>query len=136
MTGNGPQRWFAVGDQKAEAMYAASCGNSGYAVSLVVLGTPPPGTPEGFVAADLGAVASPIKSGYVFTLAAGAGAAAGVNDCNGTATQTAFYATAIPQQFGSTGGRSFATNGSNTTWQVSAAAAPTEPFTAPAMPIQ
>ena len=64
------------------------------------------------------------------------GAGTGPNDCNGTATQTAYYATAVPQTFGSTGGRSFATNGSNTTWQVYAAAAPTEPFTAPATPVQ
>ena len=136
MTGN---ETSAIGSlsaiQKAEAMYAASCGNGGYAVSLVVLGTPPPGSPEGFVAADLGASTSPIKSGYVFTLAPGVGAAAGPNDCNGTATQTAYYATAVPQQFGTTGGNSYATNASNTTWKLSAATAPTEPFTSPATPI-
>ena len=122
--------------KKAEVMYAASCGNGGFATSLVVLGTPSPGTTEGFVGADLGAVVAPIKSSYVVTLTAGAGAAAAANDCNGTATQTAFYATAVPLTFGSSGGRSFATNGSNTTWQVNAAAAPTEPFGAPATPIQ
>ena len=35
------------------------------------------------------------KSGYNVTLMAGAGAAAGPNDCNGVATQTTFYATAV-----------------------------------------
>ena len=94
---------------KAEVMYAAACGNGGFAVSFIVLGTPTPGTTEGFVGPDLGSVAAPSKSGFVFSLAPGVGAAAGPNDCNGTATQTAYYATAIPQTFGSTGARSFAT---------------------------
>lgn len=121
---------------KAEVMYSAACGNGGFAVSFVVLGTPPPGTTDGFLGADLGAVASPTKSGYTFTLGPGVGAAAGPNDCNGTATQTAYYATALPSTFGSTGTRSFATNANNTTWQVNAPTAPTEPFGAPASPIQ
>jgi hypothetical protein len=100
----------------------------------VVLGTPAPGTTE----ASSRRTSAPWRrqeSGY-FTLGNGAGAGAGPNDCNGTATTTAFYATAIPQTFGTTGGRSFATNAGNTIWQVSAAAAPTEPFGAPATPIQ
>ena len=120
----------------SQVAYSASCGQGGYATSLVVLGTPAPGTTEGFISADLGTVAAPQKSGYNFTLGNGAGAGAGPNDCNGTPTTTAFYATAIPQTFGTTGGRSFATNAGNTIWQVSAAAAPTEPFGAPATPIQ
>jgi hypothetical protein len=116
--------------------YSTSCGSNGYATSFVVLGTPAPGTTEGFISADLGMVAAPQKSGYNYTLGPGAGAGAGPNDCNGSATQTAYYATAVPQTFGTTGGRSFATNASNTVWQVNAAAAPTEPFGAPAVPIQ
>ncbi len=121
---------------KAEMLYATSCGNGGFAASIAVLGTPPPGTTEAFLSADLTQSASPVKSGYVFTLTAGAGAAAGPNDCNGTATQTAYYANAVPQTFGSTGARSFATNQGQTVWQVNAPAAPPEPFTAPAVPIQ
>lgn len=120
----------------SEVAYSASCGNNGYAVAFTVLGTAPPGTTVAFISPDLGAVAAPQKSGYNFSLAAGAGAAVGPNDCNGTATQTAYYATAIPQTFGTTGGKSYATNASNTVWQVNAAAAPTEPFGAPATPIQ
>lgn len=122
----------------SQVAYSSSCGNNGYAPTLIVLGTPPPpGAPTpGFISADLGTVASPQKSGYTFTMAAGAGSAAGPNDCNGTATVTAYYATSIPQTFGTTGGRSFATNANNTVWQVNAAAAPTEPFGAPAVPIQ
>src|SRR5947208_571130 len=120
----------------SQVAYSASCGQNGYATSFVVLGTPAPGTTEGFISADLGRVAAPQKSGYNFTLGNGAGAGAGPNDCNGTATTTAYYATAIPQTFGTTGARSFATNAGNTIWQVNAAAAPTEPFGAPAKPIQ
>jgi prepilin-type N-terminal cleavage/methylation domain-containing protein len=119
----------------AEIQYSSSCGNQGFAVSFPVLATPPPGTTEPFISADL-AMAAPQKAGYNFALAPGAGAAAGLNDCNGTATQTAFYATAVPMTFGSTGGYSYATNAANTIWQVGAGAAPAEPFGAPATPIQ
>ena len=120
----------------SQVAYSASCGQNGYATSFVVLGTPAPGTTEGFISADLGTVAAPQKSGYNFTMGNGAGAAPGPNDCNGTASTTAYYATAIPQTFGTTGGRAFATNAGNTVWQVNAAAAPTEPFGAPSTPIQ
>ncbi len=118
----------------AQVSYSSGCGNQGFAASFPVLATPPPGTTEPFISADL-AADTPIKAGYTFTLAPGAGAAVGQNDCNGTATQTNYYATAVPQTFGSTGGKSYATNASNTIWQVPAAAAPTEPFGPPAAPI-
>ena len=121
---------------KAELLYASTCGNGGFATSIAVLGTPSPGTTEPFLPADLTQSATPMKSGYLFTLAPTAGAGTGPNDCNGTATQTGYYATAVPQSFGSTGARSFATNQGQTVWQVNAAAAPTEPFGAPATPIQ
>ena len=119
----------------AEIQYSSSCGNQGFAVTFPVLGTPPPGSTEAFISADL-AVPAPVKAGYTFALAPGAGAAAGLNDCNGTATQTSYYATAVPQTFGTSGGYSYATNTSNTIWQVGAGAAPREPFAAPATPIQ
>jgi type IV pilus assembly protein PilA len=121
---------------KAQMLYATSCGNGGFATSIAVLGTPPPGTTEPFLSADLTQAATPLKSGYLFTIGPGAGAAPGPNDCNGTATQTAYYATGVPQTFGTTGARSFATTAGQTIWQVNAATAPTEPFGAPAVPIQ
>ncbi len=121
---------------KAEILYATACGNGGFAVSIPVLGTPAPGTTEAFLPADLTQTAAPQKSGYNFTLGPGAGAGTGPNDCNGTPTQTSYYATAVPQTFGTTGARSFSTNAGQTIWQVPAAAAPTEPFGAPAAPIQ
>ena len=84
----------------SQVAYSASCGNNGYATSFVVLGTAAPGTTVGFISPDLGTVAQPQKSGYDFDMPAAAGAAAGPNDCNGSATQTAYYATAVPQTFG------------------------------------
>jgi type II secretory pathway pseudopilin PulG len=120
----------------AQVSYSTTCGNGGYAPSLPVLYAPPGGAGEGYISADLGLSPTPQKSGYNFTLGPGNGAGAGPTDCNGTATTTAWYGSAVPQTFGTTGTRSFAINTSNTIWQVTAAVAPTEPFGAPAQPIQ
>jgi prepilin-type N-terminal cleavage/methylation domain-containing protein len=116
----------------AEVGYSLSCGNGGYAVAFATLGTPSPGTTEGFLSADLTGAPNPIKAGYIFSIGPGAGATASNNDCNGTATQSTFYATAVPQTFGQTGSRSFALNASGTIWQTYVATPPTEPFGAPA----
>jgi prepilin-type N-terminal cleavage/methylation domain-containing protein len=120
----------------SQVSYAASCGNGAYAATFLVLGTPAAGSTDGFISPDLGMSATPQKSGYTFTLGPGAGSAAGPNDCNGTATISAYYATGVPLTFGTTGTRAFAVNQGNTVWWVGAAAAPTEPFGAPAAPIQ
>ena len=120
----------------SQVAYTASCGNGGYAATFVVLGTPPAPGGQGFISADLGTSATPQKSGYNFALIAGAGSAAGPNDCNGTATITAFYATGVPMTNGTTGTRSFAVNAGNTIWQLTGGTAPAEPFGAPATPIQ
>jgi len=122
----------------SQVAYSASWGNGGYASSYAVLGTPPTGTNEAFISADLGHAAPVLKSGYTFTLGAGAGSAAGPNDGAGTATITAWLATAIPQTAGTTGTRGFAVNAGNTIWQDTTGAAPGEPFTASATvnPIQ
>ena len=124
----------------SQVAYSASCGNGAYAATYVVLGTPPggPGTGEGFISMDLGSVVAPQKSGYNFNLVAGAGSGAGPLDCRGTATITAYYASAVPMTVNTTGTRSFAVNAGNTIWQNTANAAITEPFTASATvtPIQ
>jgi prepilin-type N-terminal cleavage/methylation domain-containing protein len=120
----------------SQVAYSASCGSGGYASSFTVLGTAPVAGSQGFISADLGSVAAPLKSGYSFTLGAGAGSAAGPADCNATATITAFYSKGTPQTYGTTGSRSFAVNAGNTIWQLSSASAPTEPFAAPSKPIQ
>ena len=129
----------AIGSLRAlvsgEIAYSSACGNNGYAIAFTTLGVPPPGGSQAFLSPDM-AVAAPQKSGFSYTLAAGAGAAAGTNDCNGTATQTAYYGTAVPTTFGTTGNRSFAVNTAGTIWQNTTNAAPTEPFAAPATPIQ
>ena len=129
----------AIGSLRAlvsgEIAYSSACGNNGYAIAFTTLGVPPPGGSQAFLSPDM-AVAAPQKSGFTYTLAAGAGAAAGANDCNGTATQTAYYSTAIPTTFGTTGNRSFAVNTAGTIWQNTTNAAPAEPFAAPATPIQ
>ena len=120
----------------SQVAYSSACGNGAYAATYVVLGTPPGAGSEGFISKDLGAVAAPQKSGYNFAMAAGAGSAAGPNDCNGTATISTYYATAVPQSLNTSGTRAFAVNAGNTIWQLAGAAAPTEPFGAPATPIQ
>ena len=120
----------------SQVAYSAACGNGAYAATYVVLGTAPGLVGEGFISQDLGAVVAPQKSGFNFALGVGMGSAPGPNDCNGTATITAYYATAVPQALGTTGTRSFAVNAGNTIWQLTGGAAPTEPFGAPATPIQ
>ena len=130
----------AIGSLRAvvsgEIAYSSACGNNGYAIAFATLGVPPPGGTQPFLSPDMTTAVSPQKSGFAYTLAAGAGAAAGTNDCNGTATQTAWYSTSVPTTYGTTGNRSFATNTAGTIWQVNAAAAPAEPFAAPSVPIQ
>jgi len=120
----------------AEVAYSSACGLNGYATSFLVLGVAPPGSADGFLSPDLTSAAVPSKSGFSFTLAPSAAAAAGLPDCNGVPTQSGYYATGTPLSFGSTGNRSFATSTEATIWQVRAAAAPAEPFGAPATPIQ
>lgn len=138
MTGN---ETSAIGSLKAttsgQVAYSASCGNNSYASSFTVLGTAPAGTTQAFISPDLGSAAAPVKSGYDFALVGAAGSVAGPNDCNGTATVTAYYATAIPQTFGTTGSRSFATDAGNTIFFTNTAVAPTDPVaTSGASPIQ
>ena len=120
----------------SQVAYSAACGSGAYAATFVVLGTAPNPGGEGFISADLGGSATPQKSGYNFTLVAGAGSTAGPNDCNGTATITNYYASARPMSLNTSGTRSFAVNTGNTIWQLAGATAPTEPFGAPATPIQ
>jgi prepilin-type N-terminal cleavage/methylation domain-containing protein len=107
--------------------------NRGYSTTLVALGTPCIAGTAPFISPDLGTTDPATKSGYVFTLAAGLGGAAGPNDCNGTATNTTFYVTAWPQTLGTTGNRSFASNVGSALWQdidPAPNSAPGEPFTA------
>src|SRR4026208_2055115 len=42
----------------SQVAYSASCGNGGYASGFDILGTPPTGTTEAFISADLGSTAT------------------------------------------------------------------------------
>ena len=106
--------------------------NRGYATTLVALGIPCVANTAPFISPDLGLVNPSIKSGYIFTLANGAGGLAGPAACNGSGvTSSAFYVSAWPQTLGSTGNRAFASNVGSSIWQDNAPAAssaPPEPF--------
>lgn len=137
MTGNEAGAMASLKTVNAsEVSYAATCGKNAFAVDFTVLGTPPPGATTAYISADFGMTSTPQHNGYLYTLGPGIGATMGPIDCNGTPTHTAYYATAIPMAFGTTGSTSFATNAANTVWQVSAAAAPAEPFGPPATPVR
>jgi type IV pilus assembly protein PilA len=121
----------AIGSMRAinsgMATYSASAARGGYATTLAILGLPCPNSVQGFVSPDLGAAVGGVKSGYTVAVAAGTGAAAGPTDCNGTASQTTYYASAIPVTLGSTGQRSFATNQAATIYAVTGNVAPADP---------
>jgi len=119
----------------SQKAYAIACGRGAYASSYLVLGASPPTGGDGFISMDLGGAMNPMKSGYRFSLVAGAGSTAGPTDCNGAATVTAYYATAVPLSVVS-GSRSFAVTVNGTIWQLKGGSAPTEPFGAPAYPVQ
>jgi prepilin-type N-terminal cleavage/methylation domain-containing protein len=91
----------------AEAAYSASAGGGGYAISLIVLSTPCPGSQQGFISPDLSTDPS-LKSGYSIALADSTLAPADVAaDCGGTMSRTGYYATAMPITVGNTGVRGF-----------------------------
>jgi prepilin-type N-terminal cleavage/methylation domain-containing protein len=119
----------------SQVLYSTTCGNGAFAATYLILGTPPPGSTDAFIGADLGSTATPQKHGYNLSLGPGTGSAAGPNDCNGAATITTFYATAVPATFGTSGSRSFAVNQGNVVWELNAATPPTEPFGPPAKPV-
>ena len=111
----------------AEINYQSAAGGNGYAVLLATLAKACPGGTQAFLSPDLGTDPS-TKSGFTVTLAAGAGNVAGTNDCNGTAANSAFYATAVPVTVGTTGQRAFATDAAGTIWQDTSGVAPAQPF--------
>ena len=125
----------AIGSLRAinssESAYAAAGTGSPYSASLTTLGLACPGSTVGFLSTDLTTGATVIKSGFTVTLVAGTGAAAQGTDCNGTAGQSAYYTTAVPVTFGTSGNRSFGSNTVGTIFFANTAAAPTEAQMAP-----
>jgi type IV pilus assembly protein PilA len=110
----------------AQVSYSAAAGQGGYAVDLEVLGEPCGGGTQGFISPDLVGPNPVLKSGYEVTLDPAAGAAAGPDDCNATATTTAYYSTAIPVNVGTTGQRGFATTAAGTVFFNDDGTAPAE----------
>jgi type IV pilus assembly protein PilA len=53
---------------KAQFAYAQTCGNQRYAPTLVILGTPVPGSGAPFLSPDLGQAVPLMKSGYVIQM--------------------------------------------------------------------
>ena len=122
----------------AETNYASAAGRGGFAVLLSVLADPCPNSSIGFISPDLSQDPAR-KSGYDITLTPGGSAVPGQMDCNGVATQSAYYATAAPISVGISGARSFASTGGGTIFQVSGGVPPTEAQMVPggaALPIQ
>jgi prepilin-type N-terminal cleavage/methylation domain-containing protein len=111
----------------AQASYANTCGGGSYAVNFATLAVGPGMSPEGFISPDL--ALGGIKSGYLFSLAPGLGGIPRPPDCNGTVTNSAYYATSLPSNAGATGVRGFATSQNGSIWQDITGGAPTEPFT-------
>ena len=109
----------------AQSTYAAVAGKGGFAVRLSTLATPCPGNTSGFISPDLSSDPS-TKSGYSVTLAVSASASPGQPDCNGTVTQSAYYAAATPVSTGVTGMRAFATSPSGSIFFNATGVPPTE----------
>jgi type IV pilus assembly protein PilA len=124
----------AIGSMRAissaESSYSGGAANGGYAFLLGRLVQACPGSSQGFISPDLSTDPS-TKSGYQITLAASGGAVAGPTDCNGAATVTGYYATALPTQPGVTGNRGFGTNTAGTVFFTPNGAAPPEASMAP-----
>jgi prepilin-type N-terminal cleavage/methylation domain-containing protein len=106
----------AIGSMRAitsaEAAYSSS-GGGGFAIDLAVLKLPCAGGTQGFISPDLGSNGV-VKAGYRVSLQAAAGAAPVSTDCNGTPTQSSYFATAVPVTVGSSGQKAFATDPAGT----------------------
>jgi type IV pilus assembly protein PilA len=130
----------AIGSIRAvlssQVSYSNACGGGGYAVTLPTLAQPAPGGNIPFLSPDLTSAPVVMKSGYTHTLASSITGVPTQPDCNGTITESGFYATAVPIDLGRTCDRSFALTSSATIWWAPTAGAPTEPFGAPASPLR
>jgi len=121
----------------ANVSYSSACGNGGYAITFLTLGTPPTVGGQAFISEDIGlGGVTPLKSGFTYTIAAGLGGANGPLDCLGTQTNVTYYSTAFPTGWASTGTRSFATSAAGAIWQNTTVAPPVQPFAAPSTIIQ
>jgi hypothetical protein len=110
--------------QSAQTMFAASCGNGGYAASIDEPTQAPPGSSDrGFLPPD-----ALQETNYRFTLRPKPGAPAGPTSCLGQPSQTDYYASAEPLAFGISGRASFATDSANVVWRINGPTAPVPPW--------
>ena len=116
---------------KAQFAYASECGRGHYAPALTQLGGTRPGRDQSYLAEDIGLANFPERNGYRFNVRGGANSIAGLPDCNGAATRTTYYASAVPVALSRTGSRSFASSQANGIWQMSGAVPPVEPLGPP-----
>jgi type IV pilus assembly protein PilA len=114
----------------AESSYAAAAGKGGFSPLLATLATPCPGSNAAFISPDL-SIDPAIKSGYTITMAPSATSSPGPLDCNGVATITAYYTTAVPVSAGLSGLRAFASTGGGAIFYDPTGTAPTEAQMAP-----
>jgi len=103
----------------ANINYMTNCANgSGYANTLVVLGTPPTAGGQPFISPDLGVTGTIVKSGYNLTYGA-VGTAVNTATCV-TAVTTAspfYFMGAVPVAPGTSGTRYFGTSEAQTVFQ-------------------
>jgi type IV pilus assembly protein PilA len=98
--------------------YMTNCANgSGYAQTLIQLGTPPTAGGQPFISPDLGIAVPIVKSGYSINYAA-VGVAVATAACNGAANASPnYFADASPVAAGTSGTRYFGTSEAQTVFQ-------------------
>jgi type IV pilus assembly protein PilA len=104
--------------------YMTNCANgSGYANTLVVLGTPPDSGGQPFISPDLGVASPVVKSGYSITYAGGGTAVTTVTCVAAVTTASpSYFSDAQPVAAGTSGTRYFATSEAQTIFQNTGAA--------------
>jgi type IV pilus assembly protein PilA len=98
--------------------YMTNCAaGSGYALSLVELGTPPTAGGQPFISPDLGVATPIVKSGYTLSYA-NVGAPVATTTCNASANSTPrYFSAAAPVGAGTTGIRYFGTSETQTLFE-------------------
>ena len=114
----------------AQGSYASTGGNGGYSPNLARLANPCPGAGSGFISPDLANDPS-VKAGFRIAVQASAAAQPGRPDCNGVATVTGVYTTAVPLTAGITGNRGYASSTESTIYYDPSGVAPSEAAMAP-----
>jgi hypothetical protein len=124
-----PREAHAIGALRAivsaQVSYAAV--NGGFALSLRTLSTACSRGPHGFVSPDLGRDPT-VFDDYEVRLQPGRRAASGRLDCDGNATATGYYATAVPLRRDQSASRAFAVDEIGVIWYDGTGVAPTPPF--------